>query len=164
MVFLRVLLILIVLIVVQSTLAPLMKVKGIVPDWLLIFLVYWSGRHSRTQGVVVGFFGGLLQDFVVGGVVGVLALSKSVACYLSSSLSSRRYERNLLLMGAMLFTAAFVHQLIFCVFIYHGAAAGFLPLFLRYGIPSAFYTVFCGVFSYGVIGWLVRRRGGRSLH
>lgn len=95
--------------------------------------------------------------------MGVLALSKSVVCYLSSSFSSSRHERNLLLMGAMLFTAAFVHQLIFCVFIYHGVAEGFFTLFLRYGIPSAFYTVFCGVFSYSFIGWLVRRRERRLL-
>lgn len=72
----------------QLLLAPLLQVGDIRPDFILIMLVYFSARHGRLAGVVVGFTLGLLQD-VTGSysVLGATAMSKSLVGYAAGTLN-----------------------------------------------------------------------------
>lgn len=150
MIFLKAFIVIILLYLVQSNIGPLIQIKGITPDFILVFMVFWSMRKERHQAVILGFTGGLLQDCLEGGILGVFALSKSIACYLTCSFPWTRYERNVLISGITLLTAALTHQLIIVLTAGRNAAAGFLVLFLRYGIPIALYTVFCGLLIQGL--------------
>ena len=58
MVYYRPLLAIIFLIIVQSSFMVLVQVKGITPDFVLIFMVFWCVQKSRYQGVILGFVGG----------------------------------------------------------------------------------------------------------
>lgn len=145
MVFCRTFLIIILLIIVQSSFLVLIQVKGIVPDFVLIFMVFWCIQKSRYQCVILGFIGGLLQDLMGGDLLGVFALSRSVACYLSCSFPWNRYEQNYLTFGLILSTATFAHQVIYLVVVSRNAAAGFVTFLFRYGIPTVLYTVLCGI-------------------
>ncbi|MCJ7812514.1 rod shape-determining protein MreD [bacterium] len=162
MVFFRAFVIIIVLFIVQSSLTPLIQVKGITPDFILIFMVFWCVQKHRYQCVILGFVGGLLQDFMEGGLLGVFALSKSVACYLFCSLPWSHYERNDLIFGLTLAIAALAHQFIYLVIGSRNAAAGFLVMFLRYGIPTLLYTVLCGMLVNRVFGVLKKMYGRGS--
>ena len=153
--------VLFVLLIVQSALVPFIDVKGVAPDLILVFIVYWSLSRSRSQAVVLGFLGGLLQDLVGGGTVGVFALSKSVACYVGSSFPKNLSVKRILVLVIVLSSTALVHQVIYSALASRGVPKQTLILFLRYGIPSVFYTVICGVLSYGLIEFWKERRGRR---
>jgi rod shape-determining protein MreD len=141
----QVFVLLLILLVVQSNLIPLIQIKGITPDLVLIFIVSWSAQRRGYQGIILGFMAGFLQGLMEGGTLGIFTLSKSVACYVAYCVPYNRYEKNYSIFGVVLFMAAFTHQLIYFVLAYRESSAGFTALFLRYGIPSVFYTVFCGV-------------------
>ncbi len=158
LIYITVFITLFLIVVVQSTLVPFIDVKGIAPDLILIFIVYWSCPRGRRQGVVWGFLGGILQDLALGTTAGIFALSKSLACYLAFSFSWNCQRNDTLLMSIVLFVAAFVHQIVYFIFTSTKSAAGFLTLFLRYGFPSIFYTVFLGIFIYGFVEWLGKRK------
>ena len=145
-------------VIIQSTLIPLIDIKGVVPDLVLIFIVYWSCPKGRRQGVVWGFLGGILQDLALGTTAGIFALSKSLACYLAFSFPWNCQRSDTLLMSIMLFVAAFLHQIVYFIFTSVKAEAGFLALFLRYGFPSVLYTLFLGFFIYSFVGWWEKRK------
>ena len=147
--------------ILQRTIIPLISIQGISPDLMLIFIVYWSGQRSRFQGVIAGFTGGLLQDLAGAGVVGVFALSKTIAAYISCSFPWGRLEKNVLPMSVALLAASSVHYMIYYLFQLRNSAAGFLAMLLRYGIPSVVYTTVLGVILYAGTEWIKQKRRRR---
>ena len=159
--FLKTLIYLIVLFIVQSIFVPYLSIRGVMPDVLLIFLVYWVSQNGRFWGVVLGFLIGFMQDMSGDSVAGLFALSKSIACFIAASLTRNRYELNPNFMGFVLFVTTLSHHLV-CAFIeYLNVTSGFFPSVLRYSIPSTFYTVFIGTGVYYLMYWMqhhIRRR------
>ena len=142
------------LLVLQSTLMPFFQISGVVPDLLLIYLIPWCLRHNRSQGIIIGFLSGFLQDLADGGTAGFFALSKSVVCYLSCSIIRSRHEHNPIFTGLLLLVTALLEQTVQTLFASRLAAADFGILLLRYGLPSAFYTGVLGMSIYGVGRWI----------
>ena len=157
--FLTVAFVVLAVLVIQSTLVPLIRIGGVAPDVLLVYMIIWCSHHERSQGVVLGFCGGMIQDLVGGGTLGVYALSKSLACYVACSLPRSKYSHDFSLVGIMLFLAVFVHQLIYTLFASREAVAGFLSLFFRNGVPSMLYTLLFGMSAYGLIRVIQNRKG-----
>ena len=86
--------VLLLLLVLQTTLVPLLAVKQIIPDLLLLYVVFRGIREGRGRAVILGFTAGLLQDMVGTGPVGLFALSKAASAFLSCSLPVNRYQKN----------------------------------------------------------------------
>ncbi len=139
-------LVLVVLLVLQTTLVPLISVKQITPDILLLYVVFRGIREGRTRSVILGFCAGLLQDLAGTGPAGIVSLATAVAAFLSCSLPINRFEKNVWMVGAVLLTASVVQQIIIIAFVGGESAFGFFGMVFRYGIPSALYT-FC-------LGWI----------
>jgi len=129
------------LIVIQKTLVPFIKVQGVVPEFLLIFLLFWCRGQSPVFCIITGFFTGLLQDLSMGGLLGVFSLSKSVTCHLHSYLFGRSKDLDDFHQPVFIFMCIFSHSVISFLFNSYSSKAGFFLLFLRYGLPSCFYTL-----------------------
>lgn len=66
----------------QLYLAPTLKIGSVRPDFILIFLVFFSARFGRVPGILLGFGVGLLQDLTGSlSVLGTNALVKSIVGY-----------------------------------------------------------------------------------
>jgi rod shape-determining protein MreD len=64
--------------VAHATLTPMVTIAGVTPDLPLIMVILLALRRGPEFGCVAGFFTGLLQDAVGGGLVGVQAMTKAV--------------------------------------------------------------------------------------
>lgn len=62
----------------QSTVVPVLGVGGVVPDLPVILVVLIALRRGAEAGCLSGFALGLAQDAVVGGPLGLQALSKAL--------------------------------------------------------------------------------------
>lgn len=62
---------------------PLITIKGIPPDLMLIFVVYVALKNGQIAGSVVGFIAGLLIDLTVDFTLGLSALSKTIAGFIA---------------------------------------------------------------------------------
>ena len=133
-------------VVIQTTLVPLIAVKQIAPDLLLLYVVFRGIREGRTHGMILGFSAGLLQDLSGSGLPGPIALARTVAVFLACSLPVNPYEKNIWMVGAVLWTAAIVQQIIISIFTGGDSALGIFGMVFRYGIPSALYTF--------ILGWI----------
>ncbi|MBE0555860.1 MAG: rod shape-determining protein MreD [Proteobacteria bacterium] len=75
--------IVLVLVVLQATFIPLLSINGVIPDLLMLWVVYNGIRRGQIEGVTGGFFVGLLQDLITTPFFGLAALSKSMAGFLA---------------------------------------------------------------------------------
>ncbi len=109
-----------VLVVVQATFIPLLNINGVIPDLLLLWVVYNAIRRGQIEGVTAGFLVGLLQDLVTTQFFGLAALSKSIAGFVAGyfynenktgvTLGTYRY---LLVVGLCAIVHNFVYYTIF---------------------------------------------------
>ncbi|SFL68423.1 rod shape-determining protein MreD [Pelosinus propionicus] len=84
-------------IIIQSTLIPLISVRGIYPDVLLIIVVSYALLSGKESGVGMGFFAGLLQDLASGGIFGIGTLSKLSTGYIFGLAERKVFKEHVLL-------------------------------------------------------------------
>ncbi len=71
---------------VQSTVVPVLGVGGVVPDLPVVLVVLLALRRGPEVGCLTGFALGLIQDAIVGGPLGLQALSKAVIGFVAGDL------------------------------------------------------------------------------
>jgi len=84
-------------IIIQSTLLPLVGVKGICPDLLLVLVVSYALLSGKEKGVGMGFFAGLLQDLAFGSIFGINTLSKLATGYVCGLAERKVFKEHVLL-------------------------------------------------------------------
>lgn len=67
------------LLLLQSTLVPLISIVGVIPDLMLILLVYFTLRMGQIHGTVLGFIYGFLLDMITGNIFGSAMISKTIS-------------------------------------------------------------------------------------
>ena len=84
-------------IVIQSTLLPLVAIKGICPDILLVVVVSYALLSGKEKGVGMGFFAGLLQDLAFGSIFCINTLSKLATGYIFGLAERQVFKEHILL-------------------------------------------------------------------
>lgn len=72
----------------QNSVIPLITIAGIVPDLILITLVYYSISRNQLYGTILGASYGLLLDLITGSLLGSSMLSKTIAGFSAGYFSS----------------------------------------------------------------------------
>jgi len=144
----------VIILIFQMTLSSHLKILGLFPDLLLIFLITVSLNQSRHLSPVIGFTGGLIQDVLIGGTLGVFALSKSIVCYVSCLFPTGKHERSRPLLFMIFFLMALLENMVINSFLAHESVSGYGTLFLRYGLPSSAYTAMTGIGIVLFLDWM----------
>ncbi|RJQ55828.1 MAG: rod shape-determining protein MreD [Actinobacteria bacterium] len=97
----------------QTTLAPHLRIAGVQPDFLLIVVVVYGFLEGPVVGSVCGFFAGLLQDILVMTTLGLNAVSKTVIGYVSGMVEQNIFSENFLLPSLAIFAATVINETIF---------------------------------------------------
>ncbi len=133
----------VVLLIVQANLVDMVSLKGITPDLLLIFIVYLAVKEGQMYALPWGFFLGLVLDLSTGTVIGLSALSKTVAAFTAGYF----YSENKITMTLatyrfllLVFFTAFIHNAIYFVIFTMGGDIGFLGAVFGVGLASALFT------------------------
>jgi rod shape-determining protein MreD len=133
----------VVLLLVQANLVDMVSLKGITPDLLLIFIVYLAVREGQMYALPWGFFLGLVLDLSTGTVIGLSALSKTVAAFTAGYF----YSENKITMTLatyrfllLVFLTAFIHNAVYFVIFTMGGDIGFLGAVFGVGLASALFT------------------------
>lgn len=107
----------IVTLIVQAVIVPLLSIKGVRPDLLLIVVVSASLLYGKEAGVGAGFFAGLLQDLASGNVFGLNLLSKMAVGYIFGLAERKVFKENLLLPVLALLLASLLNSAIVMTFV-----------------------------------------------
>ena len=77
------LLIFIPLLILQLTVIPLISYNNIVPDLIILPVVYFAVKKGQRFGMLLGFVLGLLFDLFSGGLVGPAMFSKTITGFIA---------------------------------------------------------------------------------
>ena len=66
------------LLIIQTTIVPLIAINGVIPDLIIILLAFYALKMGQLHGTILGFSYGLLFDLITGGLLGSSMLSKTV--------------------------------------------------------------------------------------
>jgi rod shape-determining protein MreD len=131
------------LIILQTTFVTFMSVFNIIPDVMLIWIVYIAITQGQIPATVYGFGIGLTLDLISGQFLGLSALSKTLAGFLAGyfyqeskidvTLSNYRF---LIIVGVI----ALVHNIVYFLIFTQGSEVGIVTAIFRFGIFSMLYT------------------------
>ena len=155
--------ILLLLIIVQKTLISFIDVTEyrITPDLVLVGLVYIGINKGKITGSISGFLSGLVLDLFSFAFIGLMALAKSVAGFVSGYFcTENKIERYLSSYNFMLivFFCSLINNAIYYIIYFQGSNLEVVDIVLRYVIPTAIYT---SIFSLFPIIFARRRKFAR---
>ncbi|AFH49556.1 Hypothetical protein IALB_1850 [Ignavibacterium album JCM 16511] len=129
--------------IIQTTVVPLISIGEVVPDLILILLVYYSITEGQIYGTVLGFIYGLFFDLVTGSLLGSSMIAKTVAGFVAGYFSSENKVDIYLMFfnfGLIVFLAALVDQIIYSFFSSFDISSNILMIFFQNAFLPAFYT------------------------
>lgn len=133
------------LVLIQKTLIWLIAVTNyqITPDIVLIGLVYMGIKKGKIGGSITGFVCGLILDLLSFSFLGLMALSKAAAGFISGFFNNENkiegYIRGYSFI-LIVFFCSLVNNLIYFGIYFQGSALTLTELLFRYAVPTAFYT------------------------
>ena len=140
----------VILLVFQTTFVPFASISNIVPDLLLIWIIFVAIKLGQIPATVAGFAIGLAIDLISGHFIGLSALSKTVAGFFAGyfynenktdyTLGSYQF---LIIVGL----TSLIHNVIYFVIFVQGSEIGFWSAIFRFGLFSTIYTIALAVLS-----------------
>ena len=134
----------IVLLIFQTTVIRFTSIANIIPDILIIWVVYVAVKLGQIPATITGFAIGLGMDLISGQLIGLSALSKTIAGFFAGyfynenkidyTIGSHQF---LIIVGL----ASLFHNIIYFVIFVQGSEIGFWSAILRFGLFSTVYTI-----------------------
>ena len=119
--------VLLLLFILQTAFLEPFSLAGVCPDLALIFVIYCGFNFRGNYGVGMGFFVGLIQDCLSGGLLGVNTLSKSMVAFSFSMLKDKILVDGAIPICFFIFSASLVDGMIYyliLVTLLKGSASG----------------------------------------
>ena len=99
--------------VLQTTLAGVMAGGSIAVNLVLVAIVYLALAYGAVTGVLAGMLGGIAQDALAGGLVGLGGMTKTLIGFVVGVLGAQFNLSTTVPRMVMFLAATFVHQLVF---------------------------------------------------
>ena len=149
----------------QTTLSGMLTGGVIAVNLVLVAVVYLALAYGAVTGTLVGMVGGLTQDALAGGIVGLGGLTKTVIGFVVGVLGAQFNLSTTMPRLVMFVAATVVHQVVF-----EGlhALLGGRPFVLRWSavLIQALANGLVGIVAFFIVeqgpGAVQRRRMGRS--
>lgn len=128
---------------IQLTVIPFVSIQGVLPDLLLIGVVYFSIAYGQIYGTITGASYGLVYDLISGNLVGSNMLSKTVAGFVAGYFSGETKRDNYLYtysFSIVVFMSALIDAMIFSFFSVIDFNTNFLMALLNHALLPSIYT------------------------
>ncbi len=150
--------------ILQSTLAPRLSVGEGRPDLMLLVIVAWSLRRGMTEGIVWAFCGGLLMDLFSGAPMGTSALALIGVAWVTGLVRDSMVRSRAALPWVMAALATLIYYgLVLLVLSLTGRPVDLRATMLHHALPVALYNVVIVILIYRLMTWLDRRTGPPEL-
>lgn len=136
------------LLILQTTIIPFTAIANIIPDILIVWIVYVAIKIGQIPATIIGFTIGLVMDLISEQFIGLSALSKTIVGFLAGYF----YNENKIdyTIGSYQFLiivglSSLFHNVIYFVIFVQGSEIGFWTAILRFGFFSTVYTTVIAV-------------------
>ena len=136
----------------QCTVFRALAFGGIVPNLLIVLTASFGFMRGEKNGLLIGFFGGLLVDIFFGSVIGFYALIYMYIGYANGKFSAIFYPEDIKLPITLILCSDFFYGLTCYVILFLLRAKFDFSYYLVHIIlPEMVYTVVVTLFLYPVI-------------
>lgn len=143
----------IVAILFQASIVRYLEIFSWKPDLVLIILIMFSIQSGPSLGSTAGFFAGLLTDLISGHFLGLGALSKTIAGFISGIWAKYFPEKTQFIITLAI--GGFLHNIIYFFLLTIGIEFSWRSLVFVYTVPNLFYTTLVGLFiNFLIRSWL----------
>jgi rod shape-determining protein MreD len=129
------------LVLLQTTLLPLVSVAGLVPDVVVIGIIVLGIRHGAVAAIVAGCVVGFVQDAFVAHLFGLSSLANSCSGFVAGYFSREKVKYNLQVTLGVVLATAIVHDALYFLIYKLGSHIGFIRMMIRYAVPTSLYTL-----------------------
>src|SRR5512143_911372 len=141
--YLRSLLGIFLLTMIQQTFIPYIEILHFTPDIVLIGLFVIAVRQGQVPATAIGFAAGLATDLFVGEVIGISALANTIAAFIAGYYFDEEKVKVIVRTPKFItitVICTFVHNLIYLFAYIRSVDIDLLRIFLTYGIGATVYT------------------------
>lgn len=146
--------------VIQTTIIPLVSIAGVLPDLILVLLVFYAIRTGNIYGAVLGFIFGFFFDLITGSLLGSAMLSKTLVGFIAGYFSNEN-KRDLYLHSypfiLIVLLCSIIDSIVYAFFSDTDIGRNFLLLFFEQGMLPGLYT---SIISLIVMIFMPKRRFG----
>lgn len=136
----------------QTTVFHFIKLSGVVPNLLLIVTMSFGLMRGRREGLLVGFFSGLLVDIFFGNVMGPYALIYMTLGYINGFFHRIYYVEDVLLPMIMITINDFMYNtIVYIIFFMLRNKLNFLDYLSDVILPEMMYTILVTLFFYKLL-------------
>lgn len=153
----------------QSTVFQSLSFNGISPNLLIVLTAACGFMRGEKEGLVIGFFCGLICDIFYGDVIGFYALINMYIGYLNGKFSGVFYPEDIKLPMGLIIISDLSYGLVCYVFLFLlRGKLNFPYYFLHIILPEMVYTTVITLFLYPLILWIntrlekVEKRGAQK--
>ncbi len=146
------------ILIIQTTIVPLIAINGVVPDLIIILVVFYTLKMGQMHGTILGFVYGLLFDLITGGLLGSSMLSKTITGFITGYFYNENKKDIYLksfIFPLIVLLASTIDSFILSFFSTVDLNTSITTFFIEQGILPGIYTA---VFSIIVIVFYPRRR------
>ncbi len=125
----------------QSTVLHYIEIRGVIPNTTIILVVSYALLRGSTEGAIVGFFTGLLQDIFFGTSIGYFTLFNIITGYLFGRGNHDFYRENYILPMMLCAVAVFLYETIIYIisFLFRGQL-NFIYILSNTLLPETVYS------------------------
>ena len=138
--------------ILQCTVFDKLAFAGIIPNLMIILTSSFGFMRGEKEGLVIGFFCGLLSDIFFGNFLGFYALVLMYIGFLNGKFSRIFYPEDIKLPIALIITSDLSYGILMFVlmFMLRGKFR-FGYYFMHIILPEALYTIVVTMFFYPII-------------
>ncbi|MCP5063699.1 MAG: rod shape-determining protein MreD [Ignavibacteriae bacterium] len=132
------------LVIIQLTIIPFISLGNIVPNLIVILLVYFTINIGQVFGTILGAIFGLFFDVVSGGILGTAMFSMTVAGFVAGYFYNENkieYYSSSLFFLLIVFLNAFTESFIFLLISSSEVKLTASHLMLEQGVLPAIFTM-----------------------
>jgi rod shape-determining protein MreD len=122
---------------------PVISLEGVVPDLLIILVVFYTLRYGQIYGMLLGFSAGLAYDLITGGVLGSMMFAKTLSAFIIGYFYNENKTATYLRtyrFALIVLLAAMINSTALSLLTGFGIRLNVLSLLIRQGVLPAVYT------------------------
>lgn len=122
---------------------PFFSFNGIIPDLILILVIFFTIKNNQFYGTIIGFLSGVVSDLTFGTLLGSSMIAKTLSGFIAGYFSSenkREIYLNPHYFGIIVLFIAIIHNAVFLFFSSIEISKNFFASLLISSIPNSIYT------------------------
>ena len=137
-----------VVLLIQISIIPLLSIAGIIPDLILITLVYYAISRNQLYGTLLGASYGLLVDLITGNLLGSSMLAKTIAGFSAGYFSGetkKDINTSTYTFSFIVLMCALINDVIFSFFSAFDIQTNIITLLFEQALIPSLYTAVVSV-------------------